>query len=303
VAVHRRRHWIFILAVIAGLVIFGIVCFWTREAPLQPRTAKLTVAATIYPLYDIARNVAGNEAVVKVVVPPGASPHLFEFSPNQLKDLQDVSAVFAIGHGLDDWVTQVTNVVPATRVSVVDSGIDLHTFENGTTDPHYWLNFGNARRITENIANILIEMDPSHADAYRNNAKAYRQQLAEKERELKEALVPVQGIPILTFHDAWFYFAANFGLNIAGTFEPAAGEEPTPRYLAHLQQKIKSDHVRIIFIEPQLSTAVLQSFANDNKISIAELDPLGGVRGRTTYLDLMDFDANSILQALERRGP
>ncbi len=297
------KRLILILAIVAVVVVLGLVYFRSGKAPLEPGAEKLTVAATIYPLYDIARNVAGDAAAVKVIVPPGASPHLFEFSPRQLQALQNVRAVFAIGHGLDNWATQVTNVVEGARVITVDQGIDLRTFENGTTDPHYWLNFGNAWKITDNIAKALIEIDPAHAETYRKNAKAYEEKLAEKERELKNILAPAQRIPILTFHDAWFYFAENFGLSIAGTFEPAAGEEPTPRYLAELQRKIKSEHVRIIFIEPKLSTGVLESFGKDNKVGIAELDPLGGVEGRTSYLELMMFNAKSIRQAFQKRGP
>ena len=296
------KRSIVILAVVAVVVVLGIVYFRTGRAPLQPGTGKLTVAATIYPLYDIARNVTGDAGAVKVIVPSGASPHLFEFSPRQLQALQNVRAVFAIGHGLDNWATQVTNVVKGARIITVDQGIDLRTFEDGTTDPHYWLNFGNARKITDNIVKALIEIDPAHADVYRANAQGYEEKLAERERDLKEVLAPAQGIPILTFHDAWFYFSENFGLKIAGTFEPAAGEEPTPRYLAELQRKIETEHIHIIFIEPQLSTAVLESFAKDNKVSIAQLDPLGGVEGRTSYLELMEFNADSIRRALQERG-
>jgi zinc transport system substrate-binding protein len=297
------KRLIVILAVVAVVVVLGIVYFRSGKAPLEPGAGKLTVAATIYPLYDIARNVAGDTGAVKVIVPPGASPHLFEFSPRQLQALQDIRSVFAIGHGLDNWVTQVRNVLKDGRVITVDQGIDLRTFEDGTTDPHYWLHFGNARKITDNIANALIEINPAHAEVYRANAKVYKEKLSGRERELKEVLAPVRGIPILTFHDAWFYFAENLGLKIAGTFEPAAGEEPTPRYLAELQRKIKSEHIRIIFIEPQLSTGVLESFAKDNKVGIAELDPLGGVEGRASYLELMEFNANSIRQVFQKRGP
>jgi zinc transport system substrate-binding protein len=228
---------------------------------------------------------------------------LFEFSPRQLKALQNVRAVFAIGHGLDHWATQITSVVKGARVILVDEGIELRTFEDGTTDPHYWLHFGNARRITDNIANALIEMDPAHAGAYRASAEAYKEKLVEKEREVTEVLAMAQGQPILTFHDAWFYFAENFGLKIAGTFEPSAGEEPTPRYLAALQRTIEKEQIRIMFIEPQLSSGVLESFAKDNNVSIAELDPLGGVNGRTTYLELMAFNADSVQRALHKQGP
>lgn len=287
-----------IIVVVAVLLIIGTVYFRTGEAPSRPEGEKQAVAVTIYPLYDLARNVAGEEAEVKLILPPGASPHLFEFSPKQLKELQNVKAVFAIGHGLDDWAAQIANVVKDAPIITVDQGIDLRKFENGATDPHYWLHFGNARQITDTIAKELGEIDPAHADLYRMSAQAYKEKLAEKEDSLKPVLAQAQGKSILTFHEGWFYFAQNFGLKIAGTFEPAAGVEPTPRYLAALQREIKEKQIKIIFIEPQLSTGVLEGFAKDNHLSIAELDPLGGVEGRRTYLDLMEFNANAVRQAL-----
>ena len=292
-----------ILGAAAVLLVVGVVYFIAGKAPSTDQRTKAAVAATIYPLYDIARNVAGEDAEVKLILPPGASPHLFEFSPKQLEGLQNAREVFAIGHGLDDWAAQVASVAKDARVIVVDRGIELRKFENGAIDPHYWLHLGNARQIADNIAKSLAEVDPEHAEAYRARSDAYKMKLSEKERELKEVLTSAQGKPILTFHDAWFYFAGNFGLTIAGTFEPAAGEEPTPRYLAALRQEIGEKRIRIIFVEPQLSTAVLESFAEDNHLSVAELDPLGGVEGRKTYLELVEFNANSIRQALERKGP
>ncbi|HET6370024.1 MAG TPA: metal ABC transporter substrate-binding protein [Nitrospiria bacterium] len=292
-----------ILGAAAVLLVVGVVYFIAGKAPSTDQRTKAAVAATIYPLYDIARNVAGEDAEVKLILPPGASPHLFEFSPKQLEGLQNAREVFAIGHGLDDWAAQVASVAKDARVIVVDRGIELRKFENGAIDPHYWLHLGNARQIADNIAKSLAEVDPEHAEAYRARSDAYKMKLSEKERELKEVLTSAQGKPILTFHDAWFYFAGNFGLTIAGTFEPAAGEEPTPRYLAALRQEIGEKRIRIIFVEPQLSTAVLESFAEDNHLSVAELDPLGGVEGRKTYLELMEFNANSIRRALEKKGP
>jgi zinc transport system substrate-binding protein len=294
------KSYLLILGVVVVLFVIGIIYFGARKTPSREKAEKPVVAATIYPLYDMARNVAEDYAELKPILPPGASPHLFEFSPRQLEALQHVQVVLAIGHGLDNWVTQVLNVVKGVRLIVMDQGIDLRKFKDGTTDPHYWLHFGNARTITDSIAKELSEIDPAHADAYRENAKTYKEKLTKKEHELKVVLVPVQGKPILTFHDAWFYFAENFGLKIAGTFEPAAGVEPTPRYIAELQRTIEKEHIRIMFIEPQLSTGVLGSFAKDNHVGIAELDPLGGVKGRETYLDLMEFNADSIRQAFEK---
>jgi ABC-type Zn uptake system ZnuABC Zn-binding protein ZnuA len=289
------------VALIAGTI--GIVRFRTDKVPLRPETGKPHFAATIFPLYDIARNIAGEGGVVTLIVPPGASPHFFEFSPRQLSALQDVKTVFSIGHGLDDWVAQATTAAGTAQVTIVDHGIALRRFEDGTTDPHYWLRLDNAGKIAANIAAILAANDTAHAETYRANARDYQRKLAAEERELKDALAPARGSPILTFHDAWFYFADEFGLKIAGTFEPASGQEPTARYLANLQRRIKADHIRAIFIEPQLSSGVLRSFARDNGVEIAELDPLGGTEGRATYLDLMAFNVHAVRKAIEGLDP
>jgi len=311
------KSYLLIFGLLAGAVVLviGIAYFKGGGAPSREEETKAEVGATIYPLFDMARNVAGDNMKVKLILPPGASPHLFEFSPRQLAELKNIKAVFAIGHGLDDWAAQVRNVSRGANVMIMDRGIDLRKFEgtgkkgedmeheHGGIDPHYWLHLGNARKITENIAEALGQIDPAQKDSFKSNAQVYNEKLAAEEQRLRQLLAPARGRPILTFHDAWFYFAEDFGLDIVGTFEPAAGQEPTPRYLAELQREMKEKRIRVIFIEPQLSTAVLKSFAEDNHASIAELDPLGGVAGRMTYLDLMEYNAHSVRQALDQQRP
>jgi ABC-type Zn uptake system ZnuABC Zn-binding protein ZnuA len=176
-------------------------------AAAPPGSDRLVVAGTIYPLYDMIRAVGDAHVEAKLILPPGASPHLFEFSPRRLEGLRHVKVIFAIGHGLDNWVTQVVNVAPGARVIMVDRGITLRTFEDGSIDPHYWLQLGNARRITDSLAAALSEIDPAHAADYRTAAGVYQQKLSETERQLNEMLAPARGMPILTFHDAWYYFA------------------------------------------------------------------------------------------------
>ncbi|HXZ24871.1 MAG TPA: metal ABC transporter substrate-binding protein [Nitrospiria bacterium] len=273
--------------------------FGVGASASAPEPDRLVVAGTIYPLYDMIRVIGGAHVEASVILPPGASPHLYEFSPKQLERLRHVKVIFAIGHGLDNWATQVVNVAPEARVIIVDRGIALRRFEDGTTDPHYWLNLDNARRIAGTIADGLSEIDSANAADYRAAANAYEQRLSDEERRLKEQLAPVRGMPILTFHDAWYYFAEEFGLTIAGSFEPAAGEEPTPRYLAALQRTVAKDRIRILFVEPQFSSEVVRSFAEDNHLGIAVLDPLEGVEGRSTYLDLMAYNASAIRRALQ----
>lgn len=293
-----------LLAGIGLLVLVGVALFFAvaQTPKLQSeRDQKFRVAATIYPLYDLVRQVAGNRADVALIVPPGALEHNFELTPKILSDLSDVKTIFAIGHGLDTWALQVTNAIPGSTISIVDREITIResTEKNEEpTDPHYWLHFGNAELITDTIAQYLGTLDPNNARAYRENAEKLKEDLAREEAELQAQLESYRGAPILVFHDAWFYFAENFGLEIAGAFEPFVAEEPTPRHLAELASIVKEKNITTFFTEPQLSSAAIESFAEEYHLGIASLDPLGGVPGRLTYQELMRYNAEQVLAAV-----
>ena len=115
----------------------------------------------------------------------------------------------------------------------------------------------------------------------------------------KEKLSDISSKNIVTFHDAFGYFADHFGLQIVATFEPFPGKEPTPSYLQALQEEITERQITTLFIEPQLSAAALQQFADDNNLTIGTLDPLGGTDERLSYIDMMHYNVKSIAEALQ----
>ncbi len=300
-----KRYFLFLGIGLILIVLVGLLIFQSKTKTVDSGQIKL--AATLYPLYDMVRNIGGEKVEAKFIVPPGASEHFFEFSPQDLAELKDVKLIFAIGQGLDNWVTQARNAVGEVPIVIVDQGIKLRApqmIEEGEKagfyDPHYWLHLGNALEIIETIKNELIKIDPSEAAYYQANTEKYLNELRVKRDELKELFATVEKKPILTFHDAWFYFAEDFGLEIAGTFEPAGAEEPTPQYLNELEKVVKEKNIKVIFSEPQLSSQAFKQFLEDNDLTLAELDPLGGVSGRETYLELLEFNAQSVVAAMKK---
>ncbi|MBI4250373.1 zinc ABC transporter substrate-binding protein [Candidatus Uhrbacteria bacterium] len=303
-----KFFWI-TLGAAALIIVFGLAGLQKRTDVPSSKDDRIQVAATIYPLYDFVREVAGDYVDVHLIVPSGASPHLYEFTPRQLQDLQGIRVLFDIGHGIDAWATRLESVAPEMQRVTVDKGIvlrkeaandheeDEHGENADGIDPHYWLHFGNARMMVATIAEGLVAADPVHASVYQENAVRYQKKLAEKEQELPSLLAPLRGTRIVSLHDAWYYFSDNFGLIVAGTFEPAAGGEPTPQYLANLRAEIKSYGIPVLFSEPQLATPSLSSFANDEGLRLGIIDPLGGSQGRMTYLELMEYNVRSIIGA------
>jgi zinc transport system substrate-binding protein len=311
-----------LLLIIIIAVVLGITARnQGNEVETNTVDSDVTVVATIFPIYDITREVAGDDAEVVLMLPSGASPHTFDPQPRLVRDLEDSQLIFAIGHGLDTWASDLAESVGAPVVTV-DAGIDIietkdahehghndhghdedehdghHGHSHGPTDPHYWLSLENAQTITQTIAEQLSALDEENAGGYQARAEAYISELESLKEELQDATANLVNPNVISLHDAWAYFAEEFNLHVVGSFEPQAGTNPSPRYLEELQQKVEEYDVSVLFVEPQLSVDPIIAFAEDLGLGIALIDPLGGSEGTERYLQLMQYNVNALIEAL-----
>lgn len=327
------------------ILILLIIVVFTLVPKNNGESTGNKVGATIFPIYDIAKNVAGDKFEVVLLLEPGASPHTYDPQPSKLKELRGAKTIFAIGHGLDNWTHKFAESLNTPTVTL-DHDIDLrpteeehgdehedheehdeheededhdheieheeheededhdehdedhHGHSHGPIDPHYWLSIKNAKQIAINVAEELGELDEENIQFYMDNAEAYNQQLDKLFEELQEQSSTVKSPNIISLHDAWYYFADESGFNVVGTFEPSAGKEPSPQYLANLEEEVEEHNVQVIFIEPQLSNHSIRAFAQDHNLEIATLDPLGGIENRQSYIDLMRYNVTQVVKAL-----
>jgi ABC-type Zn uptake system ZnuABC Zn-binding protein ZnuA len=284
--------------VAASLALAGLVPGARADSP--------RVAATIFPLYDIARQVAGPVAEVVLVLPPGASPHTFEPTPSSVRALDGARALFVVGHGLDDWAARLARGAGVTRLAPVDAGIALRRAPDAThgrVDPHYWLSVPNGKAIAGTVAADLARLVPDRRAEVDRALGAYLARLDAADAEVRRLLADLPMRRIATFHDAFGYFAEAYGLDVVATFEPYPGLEPSPRFVVEFQKKVRAAAVRVIFTEPQLSVDALRPIARDLGVTLAVLDPLGGLPGRESYIELLLFDARAVAAAMRRRTP
>ncbi|HUM16304.1 MAG TPA: metal ABC transporter substrate-binding protein [Candidatus Nitrosotalea sp.] len=284
----------------AGLALGPIPVF--AEVP----GSKPKVGATIFPLYDIARQVAGPVADVVLILPPGASPHTFEPTPAAVRSLSGARTLFAIGHGLDDWAARLARGAGVPRLVRVDADIALRHETEGqrdSVDPHYWLSIRNGEAIARTVAAELERLVPDRAVDIRGALAAYLARLDATDREIRRRLDGLPTRRIATFHDAFGYFADVYGLEIAAVFEPYPGREPGPKFVVAFQQKVRATGVRVVFSEPQLSVDAIRPIARDLGVAISTLDPLGGTPGREGYIETMLFNAGQVAAALGGRAP
>jgi ABC-type Zn uptake system ZnuABC Zn-binding protein ZnuA len=302
----KRIHFFTLLVV----TVFFLGAGCTKVAEVSPE--KPVVAATISPIYDLVRIVGGEDVDTRLILSPGSSPHTYEPTPSIIKELHGSTVIFQIGHGIDSWVSSITNSLPDTSVVVLDRGVSLrlttesHDHEHEeeevveeevyeSVDPHYWLDPTNASYMVDTIVQSLSQIDPAHEDAFVRRAAEFKDELARKDVEWQLVMQGIANKRLITFHDAFGYFADHFGLEVVATFEPFPGKEPTPQYLVHLKEEIEEHGVKTLYLEPQLSATSLQTFARDNGLTLAVLDPEGS-SDRAGYLEMIEYNVKTIVE-------
>ncbi|MBI5837766.1 MAG: zinc ABC transporter substrate-binding protein [Candidatus Eisenbacteria bacterium] len=240
--------------------------------------------ASIGPLADWCRRVAGPAWEVKAVVPPGASPHAFEVLPRDVQGFESASLWLRVGAGLDPFVDRL---LAAERPRCVVTATDGVRLREG--NPHVWLDPVVARAMLPRIAEALATVDPADSAGYHARARDYAASLDSLDSEYRAAAAGFRVRRFVAFHEAWTYLAARYGLEQAGSLEPAPGREPGPTDWARLVGLVKSSGSRVVFAEPQFGRRLPAALASDAGVRVLMLDPMGttGEARGESYVALM----------------
>lgn len=277
----------------------GICLALMLSGPAEASGTKIRIIASIAPLADFARQVGREHVEVTLLLPPGASPHTYELTPKTMREVSRARIFLKIGAGLEFWAERIVKAA-GKNITVVDSSkaVDLLKDEHGV-DPHLWLDPVIALSIIEKIERALAEADPAHATAYRKNAEDYMQELRALDRELAEKVRSFRIREYITFHPAWNYFSKRYGLRVAGVIEEGPGKEPSPRHVQRILTELKRLPVKLVFAEPQFSPKVAEAIAREAGGKVLFLDPVGGQKGRETYIEMMRHNV-SVMEGVMR---
>ena len=261
----------------------------------------LRVVTSFYPVYVAALNVTAG--VPGVEVSNLASPHVgclhdYQLTAGDVRRLADADLLLVNGAGMEPFLGKVAQQSPGVRVVGVSEGIALLD-----DNPHVWVSLEGARRQTENIAAALAAAAPDRADAFRANASAYSASLSALEEKMRAALAPYAGTPIVTFHEAFPYFARDFDLDLAGEIEREPGAEPSARELADTVKLVRERKVKALFAEPQFPDKSAQVVARETGVRVYSLDPVvtgpsDPEEARGAYLRAMEKNLEVLQEAL-----
>ena len=174
-----------------------------------------------------------------------------------------------------------------------------HDHAHEVYNAHVWLNPALAIRQVQNIADGLAAADSENAQAYLDNAQAYIARIEALHAELLQQLAPLAGSEIVTFHEAFDYFAQAYGLHVAAVIAGDSGEEPSTRQIARLCDLVNGLAVKALFIEPQYPAKTAETIARETGAKLYTLDPVvTGDGDADSYENLMRENARVLQEAL-----
>ena len=287
------------------ITVFAVIIFFTA-CGTNKDSDKLKIVTSFYPIYIDAINIAGNVDGVEVVnltKPQTGCLHDYQLTTEDMKTLETADIFIVNGLGMENFLEKVTSARKDLKIIDASQSEEIYLLKDGDEiNPHVWTSVTYAMHQVKAITNQLCDADPAHADAYKKNAFEYLNKLATLRDEMHLALDNLPHKDIVTFHEAFPYFAAEFKLNIAAVIEREPGTEPTPQELTETIQKVNSLPVKIIFVEPQYSPKAADIIARETGATISTLDPI--VTGETKlenaddYINKMRINMNVLATAL-----
>lgn len=264
------------------------------------------VMASFYPVYIFALNVFDGIDDIEVdcmTAPETGCLHDYQLLVGDMMKLSDADVLIVCGAGMENYLPDVQQQFPGLRVIDCSQGIELlseeaHDGEEAGLNAHTWLDAQNAAIIVNTIAEGACERYPQHADRIRANADSYTEKLLALDGQMRDMLKPVEGKRIVTFHDAFPYFAQAYGLEIAAVISEEHEETLSPAQLAEVIEKVKESGNPPLFTEPQYSAAAAFAISAETGAKIYTLDPLvSGAYEKEAYERGMLENAQSLLTA------
>jgi zinc/manganese transport system substrate-binding protein/manganese/iron transport system substrate-binding protein len=272
--------------------------------PVGPNALNVVATTTVFA--DIVANVGGSRTSVNAIIPPGVGPEDYEPKPDDARRLADAALVVSNGVGLDDFLDRLIRSGSNGRAArlVLGDGIPTVTID-GEENPHFWLDPSLVSQYyVPAIVAKLTELDPAGEAIYEANAKAYTQSIDALDQELKAqvAEIPAENRKLVTFHDAFPYFARHFGFELVGVILENVGQEPTASELGALVDKVKAAEANAIFSEAQFSPKLSETLAREagitRVVTTLYTDSLGPAPA-DTYLGMMRWNMSQIAEALK----
>jgi ABC-type Zn uptake system ZnuABC Zn-binding protein ZnuA len=274
------------------------------------------VVSTVAPITSLIASVVGDTGTtVQGVVPEGTNSHTFEPPPSAAGIVEKADIIFTNGLGLEDPTRALADanakaaVICELGTATLPEDEWLYDFsfpkEGGKPNPHLWTNPIMVQSYIELIRDVLVQADPANADTYEANFAKISTVIMNLDEAMKTASATVLATnrKLLTYHDAYAYFAVRFNFEVVGAIEPQSFEEPSPKDIANLIDQVKKLKVKAIFGSEVFPSPVLEQIGKETGVRYIDVlrdDDLLGKPGDKdhSWAGLMKFNFITMVEAL-----
>jgi zinc transport system substrate-binding protein len=270
------------------------------------RAKERTILCSFHPMYVATINVARGVPGVRVenmTAPRTGCLHDYQLTPADMRRIEDAWVFVANGGGMESFLSDIVQRRPDLHVVDASRGIPLIRGDGNEGDnPHVWVSVSGAIRQARDIAEQLSAIDPEHAALYHENGERYVARLDSLRLRMHQALDGLPVREIVTFHEAFPYFASEFGLRIAAVVEREPGSEPSAAELARTVEIVRKSGAKAVFAEPQYPAKAAQAVAREAGVRVSVLDPaVDGAEDPGSYIRTMDANLAVLREALSAR--
>ena len=277
----------------------------------------LQIATTVAPITSIVANIAGSTTtIITGIVPEGTNSHTFEPKPSDAATLETADVIFINGLVLEEPTKELALANLKDGATICELGTEIlpesdyiydfsFPLEGGKPNPHLWTNPPMAKKYASTVRDVLVRRDPNNAAAYESNYEAFAAKVDALDQAMMAATatIPEAQRKLVTYHDAYAYFAKHYGFTVIGALQPSSFEEPTPKEIADLITQIQAEGVTAVFGSEVFPSPVLEQIgaeAGVRYIDVLRDDDLIGAPGdpEHSWLGLMRFNFATMVEAL-----
>jgi zinc/manganese transport system substrate-binding protein len=273
---------------------------------------RLRIVASFSILRDLVAHVGGDRVDVTALVGPGGDAHVYEPSPADVRTVGAARLIVVNGLGFEGWMERLAQQVSTAKDSVIVASAGVAPRRAGppdgaapALDPHAWQSVRNAGIYVSNIRNGLVRADPAGRTAYEANATAYLAELDRLDAGIRRAVdaVPPARRKVITTHDAFGYFAADYGIEFIAAQGVSSESDPSARDLARIIRAIREQHIPALFFEAAADPRLVRRIAAETGARIGGTlyaDALSAAPGpAATYVDMMRHNIREIEEGLK----
>jgi ABC-type Zn uptake system ZnuABC Zn-binding protein ZnuA len=277
----------------------------------------LNIATTVAPITSIVANIAGGtDVTINGVVPEGTNSHTFEPKPSDAATLEQADVIFINGLVLEEPTKELALANLKDGAIVCELGTEIlpesdyiydfsFPLEGGKPNPHLWTNPPMAKQYAQVVRDVLSRRNPANADTFAANYLAFAAKVDALDAAMAEATatIPAEQRKLVTYHDAYAYFAVHYGFSVVGALQPSSFDEPTPKDIAELIEQIKAEGVQAVFGSEVFPSPVLEQIGAETNVRYIDVlrdDDLIGKPGdpEHSWLGLMRFNFATMVEAL-----